>query len=209
MLLEHAERYALHQPFGERPPEKPEPDSGRPRYSDLPSFQLSTFYTVAMTYEGEALEIRNPQQAVHSDEELESLARDILGNGEVTGTKSNLVYCAVDKGGYMLLAFKDNTILQESINTLFRYTLLFGGLAMAALFFLAVWLAGRIVQPLEESYQKQRQFISDAGHELKTPIAVVNTNAELLARKLGENKWLANIQYENERMGVLDRKSVV
>lgn len=205
MLLEHAERYVLHQPLGERPPGKPEPDPdpGRPRYSDLPSFQLSTFYTVAMTYEGEALEIKNPQREVHSDEELESLARDILGEGEATGTESNLVYCAVDKGGYMLLAFKDNTILHESMNTLFRYTLLFGGIAMAALFFLAVWLAGRIVQPLEESYQKQRQFISDAGHELKTPIAVVSTNAELLARELGENKWLANIQYENERMGVL------
>ena len=54
----------------------------------------------------------------------------------------------------MLLAFKDNTILQESINTLFRYTLLFGGLAMAALFFLAVWLAGRIVPPSKATLSK-------------------------------------------------------
>ena len=79
MLLEHAERYVLHQPLGERPPGKPEPDPdpGRPRYSDLPSFQLSTFYTVAMTYEGEALEIKNPQREVHSDEELESHPRAV------------------------------------------------------------------------------------------------------------------------------------
>lgn len=59
------------------------------------------------------------------------------------------------------------------------------------------------MQPLEESYQKQRQFISDAGHELKTPVSIVNANAELLSRELGENQWLANIQYENERMGIL------
>ncbi|MDE5649205.1 MAG: GHKL domain-containing protein, partial [Oscillospiraceae bacterium] len=109
----------------------------------------------------------------------------------------------VDKGGYILFAFKDNTIINESMDTLFRYTLIFGGLTIILLFFLAVYLARRIVKPLEESYQKQKQFISDAGHELKTPISVVNTNAEILSREIGNNKWLANIQYENERMGVL------
>lgn len=210
MLLEHADRYVLQQPSDARLPEKPAPapgpggqDPGKPRYFDQPSFQLSTFYTVAMTYEGETLEIKNPQQTLHSDEELESLARSILKEEKTTGVKSSLAYSMVDKGGYMLLVFKDNTILNESMNTLFRYTLLFGGLAIIVFFFLAVQLARRIVQPLEESYQKQKQFISDAGHELKTPVSVVSTNAELLAREIGENKWLANIQYENERMGAL------
>lgn len=63
--------------------------------------------------------------------------------------------------------------------------------------------AGRIVAPLEESYRKQRQFISDAGHELKTPVSVIGANAELLSRELGENRWLQNIQWENQRMGLL------
>lgn len=54
--------------------------------------------------------------------------------------------------------------------------------------------------PFEESYQKQKQFISDAGHELKTPVSVVQANLELLTRQIGENQWLSNIQYENERM---------
>lgn len=99
--------------------------------------------------------------------------------------------------------FKDNTIINEGMNTLFRYTLIFGGIAIIFLFFVAVYLAKRIVKPLEESYQKQKQFISDAGHELKTPLSVVSTNAEILSRELGANKWLDNIKYENERMGVL------
>ncbi|MBQ6753262.1 MAG: HAMP domain-containing histidine kinase, partial [Clostridia bacterium] len=60
-----------------------------------------------------------------------------------------------------------------------------------------------IVKPLEESYEKQKRFISDAGHELKTPVSVVNANAELLEREIGQNQWLENIQYENERMGNL------
>ena len=56
---------------------------------------------------------------------------------------------------------------------------------------------------MEESYKRQKQFVSDAGHELKTPIAVVNANLELLSRQIGENQWLSNIQYENERMSAL------
>lgn len=156
-----------------------------------------------MTYEGEIIEIKNPQEKLHSNEELSCLAEDISSSGKATGVKNNLAYFVLDKGGYMLFTFKDNTVFKESINTLFRYTLIFGGLAIAALFFLARYLADRIVAPLEESYEKQRRFISDAGHELKTPIAVVNTNAELLSRVIGENQWLANIQYENARMGVL------
>ena len=64
-------------------------------------------------------------------------------------------------------------------------------------------LANRIVSPLEESYQRQKQFISDAGHELNTAVAVINANVELLSREIGENQWLSNIQYENERMSAL------
>lgn len=198
MLKEYADHYNLYQPFALSG--KP---AGKPHGPGSPEFRLSTFYTVAMDDQGEILEIKNPQPAVHTDEELESLARAVWAKGRTHSVKNNLVCYAADKGGYRLAVFKDNTILQESINTLFRYTLIVGGLALAALFFLAAYLAKRIVKPLEESYQKQKQFVSDAGHELKTPIAVVSTNAELLSRELGENRWLSNIQYETERMGLL------
>lgn len=203
MLKEHAEHYVLSQPSDAPSPIKPKPDMGKPHYSDMPSFQLSTFYTVAISYDEKILEIKNPPQTVHSNDELEELARNLSVSGKTAGVKNDLVYYVVDKGGYILFAFKDNTIINESMDTLFRYTLIFGGLTIILLFFLAVYLARRIVKPLEESYQKQKQFISDAGHELKTPISVVNTNAEILSREIGNNKWLANIQYENERMGVL------
>jgi signal transduction histidine kinase len=108
--------------------------------------------------------------------------------------------------GYTLVAFMDNTIFEESISTLFEYTLVFGSVAIVIIFFISIYIARRIVKPLEESYKKQKQFISDAGHELKTPVSVVSTNAEMLSREIGENQWLSNIQYENNRMSVLIRQ---
>ena len=204
MLQLHAQMYNLPQSFDQMmPPDRPMP-GGKPGFDpESPKFQLSTFYTVAVSYDGQILQTNNEPPTVRSNEDLERLARQIIADGKETGKKENLVFLKTDKGGYLLVTFMDNTVVNESAMTLFRYTLIFGAVALALFFFLSVFLARKIVNPLEESYQKQRQFISDAGHELKTPVSVVSANAELLARELGDNQWLQNIQYENERMGML------
>ena len=208
MLLAHAQMYNLPNAFDQMmPPNGPRPD-GNPGFKpgfdpESPKFQLSTFYSVAVSYKGEILEIKNDSPAVYTSDDLARMAKDIIKDGKSTGTKDNLTFLKTDKNGYILVVFMDNTVVNESAMTLFRYTLIFGGVALVVFFFLSVFLARKIVAPLEESYQKQKQFISDAGHELKTPVSVVSANAELLSRQIGDNQWLQNIQYENERMGLL------
>lgn len=147
--------------------------------------------------------VDNADMSTYSEEELTELAEKILEKGKGDGMEGRLLYRMEDKGDYMLVAFLDNTLMLESAGTLVNYTLIFGGVALVVIFFLANYLAGRIVAPLEESYERQKQFISDAGHELKTPVAVISANLELLARETGENQWLSNIQYENQRMSAL------
>ena len=189
-------------PYGgeaERPPGIPE---GK-RFEDTPAFQLSTFYAVAVSDSGEILAIDKDDREIYENSQLETYAYEIIESKSSSGVNGSLIYMVAEKDGYTLVAFMDNTVMQESMLTLFRYTLVFGSVVIVVLFFVAVYLAKRIVKPLEESYQKQKQFISDAGHELKTPVSVVSANAELLSRELGENQWLANIQYENQRMGKL------
>ncbi len=208
MLQAHAEMYVLPQSFNEVvPPGIPIPDGNQNITSSFdqqsPMFQLSTFYTVAMSYDGEILEIKNEPPTIYTDDELEKLAQNIIKGTKESGSQENLAFYKTDKGGYTLVTFMDNTVINESAMTLFRYTLIFGGAALVLFFFLSMFLARKIVHPLEESYQKQKQFISDAGHELKTPVSVVSANAELLSREIGDNQWLQNIQYENERMGML------
>ncbi len=208
MLQAHANMYTLPRELDKTlPPDRPFPDGKHGFKPDFdpqsPMFQLSTFYTVAVSYNGEILEIKKESNAVHTDEELTTLALKIIDSEKGSGTEDNLAFYKADKDGYTLISFMDNTVINENAMTLFRYTLIFGGVALVLFFFLSVFLARKIVNPLEESYQKQKQFISDAGHELKTPVSVVSANAELLSRELGDNQWLQNIQYENERMGML------
>lgn len=192
MLNRYVNMYSLEQQPGKDMPSKREN-----------FFQLSTFYSVAISDDGEILAMDNDGETIYEDGVLQEYALKIIKSRKNSGVIGSLLYTAAEKKGYTLVAFMDNTIIQQSITTLFRYTIVFGSIMIVALFFVAVYLAGRIVKPLEENHQKQKQFISDAGHELKTPISVISTNAELLAREIGENPWLSNIQYENEKMGNL------
>ncbi len=189
----------MHEPF----PDSPMKDHGGKYFENTPFFKLSTFYSVVVSGDGTVVATDIADGKIYDEDTIEKYAVDILKKGKSRGTKGSLMYLVTKRNEYSLVAFMDNTVMQESMTTLFRYTLVFGSVALVLLFFLAVYLAKRIVKPLEESYQKQKQFISDAGHELKTPVSVVNANAELLSREIGDNKWLSNIQYENERMGKL------
>lgn len=65
------------------------------------------------------------------------------------------------------------------------------------------FLSKRIVKPFEENSRMQKQFITDASHELKTPLAIISANAEVLAYKDGENEWINNITAQVERIGGL------
>ncbi len=207
MLKAHAQTYSLTGAFnGMMPPSRPFPSGNPgspPDFTESPMFRLSTFYTVAISQDGDVIEVKNEQPTVYTDDELIGFAQNILKRSTIIGKIKNLAFYMSDKGEYTLIVFKDNTVINEGAMTLFRYTLIFGGVALVLFFFLSVILARKIVNPLEESYQKQKQFISDAGHELKTPVSVVSANAELLSREVGDNQWLQNIQYENERMGML------
>lgn len=201
MLKDHSEQYVLNNNL----------DSSNfiiplPKNSDqieANRFKVSTFYSVAFSHEGEVIKIENKDAHIYTNSDLEHLARKVLKDKKNSGSIDNLTFYVANKGNYLLISFIDNTVLSGNMHTLFRYTLFFGGIALILLFFLARYIANRIVLPLEQSYTKQRQFISDAGHELKTPISIVGANAELLFRELGDNQWLQNIQYENERMDKL------
>ena len=199
LLKQYVDAYVLPGTFeGDRTKDPGGDPHGKP-----PMLELSTFYSVAMSNDGQVLKVDNADVSTFSEDTLTALASEIVDSGKTNGVENNLIYRMADKGEYILVAFLDNTVMLENAGTLISYTLIFGGVALVFLFFLANYLAGRIVAPLEESYERQKQFVSDAGHELKTPVAVVNANLELLSREIGENQWLSNIQYENERMSAL------
>lgn len=166
-------------------------------------YELSTFYSVAFSSDGSVLSIFDGEKTVSSNDNLTELARQILNEGNSSGRTGDLSYVVIQKDAYTLVAFMDNTVSEAGLKAMMRNALLVGGASLVVMFFISMLLAKRIIRPLEESDKQQKQFISDASHELKTPIAVIAANADILSRELGHNEWLSNIQYESNRMGEL------
>lgn len=206
ILQDYIEAYSLEQEPGK--PDGPEP--GRPDNNPPPSekrdFRLSTFYSVAFDENGSVLAVDTGMKDVYSEDDLIDIAGEILKGSDKSGRTDTLLFQVVQRNGYTLVAFMDNTVNDSTMQTLLQNVLIVGGIAIVALFFISLFLSKRIIRPLEENDRQQKQFISDASHELKTPVAVISTNAEMLSRELGENEWLSNIQYENDRMGELVRQ---
>ena len=69
-------------------------------------------------------------------------------------------------------------------------------------------LSKRVVQPIAESYEKQKQFITDANHELKTPLTLIMSNVDIVEEELGKSEWLDDIRSEGQRMTKLINRLV-
>jgi len=178
-------------------------DDKKPPFKNESAFLASTFYSVIFSGDGTVASVDSSKSELTSEEELVDAAKSVLERGEDSGKSGNLIYTVDRRGEYTLVAFIDISVTDNSMSTLLRQILIFGGASIVVLFIISIFLARMIVKPLEENDRRQKQFISDAGHELKTPVSVISTNTELLGRQIGENEWLSNIRYENERMGTL------
>ena len=214
MLKRHVELYYLAGETGgpaDLPPEAPmngfdghaPAPREKPPLDQKPDYQLSTFYSVAFGDNETVIAVDNGEKEVYSEEELIGIAREILTGNNTSGRSGALTYIVEHRPDYTLVAIMDNTVSESGLRTLLHNVLIIGSTAILLMFFISLYLSSRIIRPLEENDRKQRRFISDASHELKTPVAVISTNAELLSREIGENEWLSNIRYENERMGGL------
>lgn len=103
---------------------------------------------------------------------------------------------------------KEITLMEnESIINSFKNTIILsivlGLFGIVVVYIIARRISSSIVKPVEETIEKQKQFISDASHELKTPLAVIEANADVLEDKVGNNKWITYIQNEVQSMNKL------
>lgn len=109
--------------------------------------------------------------------------------------------------GYRMV-FLDITPQQAILNNLVYTFLTVALIMLIVIYFISRFFANKSIQPIKEAFDKQKQFIADASHELKTPLAVIHTNVDVLLSGeegvLGtQSKWLHYIKSEAERMNKL------
>ena len=185
-------------PFGNMPPQMNEnKDFKNIRYMD------NTVYTVFLNDDGSVDEIINHSNNDITDEEIQEIAQGIIAENknEKIGNLYTCKYSYSICDGTLIIIDNANT------NSILLKTLLISVALLILLELLILLISMKItkwiIKPVQESFDKQKQFIADASHELKTPLAVIMASSEALESNPEETKWLENIKTESERMNKL------
>lgn len=188
-------------PDGPQPARPQEGNGGRrtPGLSPETPYE-SRYFSVLVDDSGQVIQSDTGQIAAIDEEEASNYALAVWNTGRERGFLSSYRYLRCEEAEGTRIIFLDrNRSLSGFYNTLFASVAL-ALLGLASVLVLLLLLSRRIVRPVAESYEKQKRFITDAGHELKTPLTIISADADLVELECGENQWLTDIRRQAERL---------
>ena len=164
----------------------------------------TSFFIVQLNADKTVSSINHGFIASVTEEDISAYAQSIVSGGRENGMADYFRYKVFTdaEGGSTIVAVSCYQQLRQE-NTLLLVSIGAGVLCMAAVFALVMLMSRRVTKPVEESVEKQRQFITDAGHELKTPITIISANTEVLQMQVGENRWVDSIKNQTHRLNHL------
>ena len=190
-----------------KPDEKKE-SRGEPPDIDNTQASLSNFYVITVNEEGEVTGWKSDRSDLYSDEQISDITQAVLDSGKKNGRIGTQFFrmCSDEHAsktdGKMLIAL-DLRLEILNMRSVLRLSVLAAAAAYILLCLAAYFLIRRMLRPVQEAFDKQRQFVWDASHELKTPLAVIGTNAQVLEEEIGSNEYLGYITSEVNRSNKL------
>ncbi|WP_122790579.1 sensor histidine kinase [Intestinibacillus sp. Marseille-P6563] len=185
-----------------------------PSEQHLPEFinaetQYSThFFTVWLDDAQQITRINMDSVSAISESEVEEYTQRALDKGRERGWIAEYRYKIAETEDGTSVVFVNGAMTQMTTNRVL-FTAFFVLLGSAFLILaLTIIFSKRAVQPVAESFEKQKQFITDANHELKTPLTLILSNLDIVESEFGKSEWLDDIRSEGERMGLLINRLV-
>ena len=192
------------KPDGDRrgaPEQPPEIRNGR----DVAAAGLSNSYTITLNDDGSVDSWTSDKTSLYTDAQVAAMAESALADGRDSGRIGTQFYRKIQIDGRTKLIVLDARLDCLAASNMLHASILIAGAACLLLSLLAWLLIRRMVQPVEDAFTRQKRFVSDASHELKTPLAVISANAEVLEQEIGENEYLGYIRSEVKRTDTLVR----
>ena len=160
----------------------------------------SRFFSVLLDENNQVLQTDTGQIAAVDAETAAVYAQSVAESGQTSGFRDDYRYLMLAEGGNTRIIFLDCGRSLSSFRTTLLASVALSLLGLLAVLALLLILSHRIVRPMAESYEKQKQFITDAGHELKTPMTIIGADVDLAEMECGENQWLSDIRRQAQRL---------
>lgn len=166
-------------------------------------YRVSNYCIIRLTRDGSLYEWKSENKQLYNDSTVQQILEEIHAQGSNQGRVETRMFriARADKGDR--IAVIDISAELANASSLLRITVIVGFLFWGILSVLASLLICRLLQPVSEAFAKQQQFVWDASHELKTPLAVISANAQVLSREIGQNENLGYILDEVNRTNTL------
>ncbi len=167
-----------------------------------PELEYETrYFTVTYnTYSGNLISVNTGKIAAVDSSAAVEYAEKALSKNKAKGFLDDYRYLVYEGDTETTVVFLDCARNLSTFRTVVIASLGVSAAGLGMVLILLIVLSGRIVKPFWENYEKQRRFITDAGHDLKTPLTVIGADAEVLEMDIGENEWVSDIKNQVTRL---------
>ena len=199
-------------PFGEknempdRPPQNIENFIPHGMSPEVP--YESRYFTVIVSPNGVIGETDFSRIISVDQESVDAYVQKAIERGKDRGFIEQFRYAKQTDDRMTRIIFLDCGRKLDSFRTFMWTSMAVGLLGCVIVFVVFLFAAGRIVRPIAESYEKQKRFITDAGHEIKTPLTIIGANLDLLESDYGENESFSDIRTQTKRLSTLTKDLV-
>ena len=174
-----------------------------PRFQSPELMFEARFFSVLLDGQGEILSSDMGKIAAVDAGSVETFARRAMSQRSDGGFIGDYRYLRYAEGENTRILFLDCGRMLAGFRAVLLSSAGVSVAGMIAVLLLMILLSGRIVKPISLGYEKQKQFITDAGHEIKTPITIIDADAELLEMEFGQSEWLDDIRAQSRRLTAL------
>ena len=184
------------------------PGRGAPPFDDWshfsPEVQYSLrFFSVHYDTDGTVLRVNQDYIASISESDAEAYADAVLESGKAHGYESGYRYLVSTAEDETVVLFLNSERELQTMRSLLWITLAIAAVCLVVVFGLVVLFSRRAITPYLKNMEAQKQFITNASHELKTPLTAISTSADVLAMEHEGDEWVHNIQVQSGRLSKL------
>ena len=170
------------------------------------------YFSVKLDTDGNLLDVYTEKIVAVNDVRAAKYAFDLYEEGDfdTSGFVDTYRYMVGSTSdGNLIYVFLDANRELKSYTTFLLSSLVITAVGILIVFAVVLLFSDTALRPIIESYEKQKRFITDAGHEMKTPLTIISANAEIIEMENGESQWSSGIKSQVSRLTDLTEKLVI